>query len=145
MRARRAEVTPQDPKAQVPVVTMIRCLCALYWSILTVLLLVPDPLALLPIPRIAGNPTGVGTHFLVFAPLGVLVAASRLPLGRVLLAALLIGYAAGTELLQSLVRARAPELRDFFEDVLGLAAGIAIWWVAQRRLRERPNGQGSER
>jgi VanZ family protein len=60
--------------------------------------------------------------------------ASRPPLRHAPLAGLLIGYAVATELLQTLVPPRTPELKDFIEDVLGLAAGAAIWWGAQQYL-----------
>ncbi len=120
---------------------VIRLFCAAYGLGLTVLLLVPDPLAWLGIHRIAGGPPDIGTHFLLFATLGVLVAAGRFPMRRVPLAVTLIGYATAVELLQSLVPKRTVQLRDLAENLLGLAAGTTIWWLAQRHGR-RPNSGG---
>jgi hypothetical protein len=119
----------------------IRFICTSYWLLLTMLLLVPDPLALFGIRRIPGASTGLGPHFLAFAALGVLVLASRLPLQRALLAGLLVGYAAATELLQLLFPPRTPQLRDFLENLLGLAAGATICWVAQKRGFQKQKAQ----
>ena len=62
-----------------------------------------------------------------------LVLASRLPLQRTLLAGLLVGYAIASELLQSLVR-RHTEFSNLLANLLGLAAGAALWWVAQKHV-----------
>ncbi len=117
---------------------ILRLICAAYWVLLTVLLLVPDPGALFGIQRIPGYSTGVGVHFALFAVLGVLVLASRVSLEHALLAGLLTVYAITTELLQALVPLRTIELRDFAENLLGLAAGIAIWWIARKYVLRRP-------
>ncbi len=116
-----------------------RCICTLYWLLLTILLLVPDPLALLGIFRIPGGASTLGVHFLVFAVLGVLVSASRLPLRRVLLVGLLIGYAVATELLQSLVPPRDPSPLDLLENLLGVGVGITAWRVARERVFRKRN------
>jgi VanZ family protein len=83
----------------------------------------------------------VGVHFFVFAVLGVLVSASRLPLGRARLAALLVGYATATELLQWPVGRDTSSL-DLLGNLLGLAAGTAIWWGVQKRVLRMPRGRG---
>ena len=116
-----------------------RCICTLYWLLLTILLLVPDPLALLGISRIPGGGSTLGVHFLVFAVLGVLVSASRLPLRRVLLIGLLIGYAVATELLQSLVPARETSRLDLLENLLGVGVGTAAWHVAREHVLRKRN------
>ena len=107
-----------------------RLACLAYCVILTLLLLVPDPaMGLRPFRGIGA---GIGVHFAAFAILGILVAASRLPLRRVLLTGLLFTYAVGIELLQFLVPARGVEGRDLLENMLGLLAGIAIWQLAAK-------------
>lgn len=112
---------------------LIRCICAAYWLLLTTLLLMP--LELLDDRRIPWHPSDLLVHFLVFALLVVLVLASRLPLGRSLLAGLLVAYATASELLQSLV-GRDTAALDLLANLLGLAAGTAIWWGARKhRLR----------
>ena len=110
---------------------LIRCICAAYWLLLTTLLLAP--LQLLGISRIPGQPSDVNIHFLVFAVLGILVLASRLPLRRALLTGLLVGYAIASELLQSLV-GRDTASQDLLANLLGLAAGAALWWVVQKHV-----------
>jgi NAD/NADP transhydrogenase beta subunit len=120
-------------------VLAIRCVCAAYWLLLTTLLLVPNPLALLGIRRIPGDPRMVSVHFLSFAMLAALVLASRMPLGRVLVAGLLVGYAIATELLQRVVPTRTPTPEDLLANLLGLVTGAAVWWGAQKYLRRRPS------
>ena len=116
---------------------IIRCICAAYWLLLTTLLLAPwGLLGFRPKP---GQPADVGVHFLVFAVLGILVPASRLPLRRLSLAGLLVGYAIASELLQSFVPTRDTTPWDLLENLLGLAAGSAIWWVAQEYVFQKPN------
>lgn len=108
----------------------VRLACLAYWALLSVLLLVPDPLALLGITRLPGPPTRKLEHFILFTLLTVLVHASRLPIGRGLLIVLLVVYAIGIEGLQALVPQRTVELLDLLENLAGLAAGTAIWSLA---------------
>jgi hypothetical protein len=112
---------------------LFRVACAVYGVALTVLLLVPDPAALLGIERTPGTASGRGTHLLFFTLLAFLVWASRWPVRRRLLAGLLITYAVATEGLQWFVPLRTVELPDLVENLLGLAAGTAIWWIAQKK------------
>jgi VanZ family protein len=122
-------------------VLLIRCLCAAYWLGLTVLLLVPNPLGLLGLRRMPGDPEGLCAHLVVFAVLGTLVSATRLPLPRTLLGGLLVGYAVTSELLQSLV-GRDTSLRDLLANLVGLAAGAGAWWVVQQYLCRKPDTRG---
>ena len=55
---------------------LVRFICAAYWPLLTVLLLVPDPLALFGIRRVPSVSKGMGVHFLCFSVLGFLVLAA---------------------------------------------------------------------
>jgi len=121
-------------------VPITRLICAVYWLSLTTLLLVPDVRALFGgrIPQVG---TSVGVHFAAFALLAFFTLASRPPLRHVLLAVVLIGYAAATELLQSLFPPRTTELKDFVENLFGLAVGTAIWWGAQRYMSRKPRGR----
>ena len=123
---------------------ILRLICVVYCVLITVLLLVPNPLALLGVRRIMVGYGGVGVHLLIFTLLAVIVLASRLPVGRLLLASLLLGYAITTELLQWLVPTRTVELRDMVENLLGLAAGSGLWWVAQRWPLRRTGDKESE-
>jgi VanZ family protein len=121
-------------------VLITRLICAVYWLSLTTLLLVPDVRVLFGgrIPQVG---TSVGVHFAAFALLALFTLASRPPLRHVPLGVLLIGYAAATELLQKLFPPRTTELKDFVENLLGLAVGTAIWWGANRYVLRKPNGR----
>jgi hypothetical protein len=110
----------------------VRLVCAAYWSLLTLLLLVPDPLALLGLERIPGPKTGIGVHFGCFTGLALLVSASRFARQKAVLFGLLAAYAVIVELSQGLVPPRTVELRDLAENLLGLAAGAAVWWTLKR-------------
>ena len=101
--------------------------CLAYGILLTLLLVVPDPAALLgwrTIPNVTG---GIGVHFTAFALLGFLVAASRFPLGRTWTAGLLLSYAFTAEFVQFFVPPRTVELRDLLENLVGLSVGVGLW------------------
>ena len=110
-----------------------RLVCLVYCAMLTLLLLVPDPAALLGIQRLPKVGSAIGIHFTAFAGLGMLVAAGRIPLRPVLLAGSLFLYSVGVELLQWYVPPRTVETRDLVENLLGLSAGVAVWRLATGR------------
>jgi hypothetical protein len=116
----------------------VRIACAVYCVLLSVLLLAPDPFALVGLSRPPGPPGGRGVHLAFFTVLAFLVHASRWPARRAWLGVLLVGYALSTETLQLWIPNRATESLDFLENLLGLAAGTAIWWWLQKRERAAP-------
>lgn len=111
---------------------LIRLACAVYWSLLTVLLLVPEPAKLLGLQRAAVASVNRGSHFVFFLVLAVLVSASRWPVGRRLLAFALVAFAFVTEGLQWFVPTRHVDPLDLVENLLGLLAGVLIWQTLQR-------------
>ena len=121
-----------------------RLACLAYFSLLSVLLLVPDPLTLLGIPRLPTLPGDRTVHFLLFTLLALLVHASRWPLGWGLLAGLLVAHALVMETLQSLVPGRTVELLDFVENLVGLAAGTGIWWFLQKKGKKTEHSRRRE-
>ena len=64
--------------------------------------------------------------------LALLIHASRLPIGRVLLWSTIVAYTVTAELLQSLVPHRVVDVVDLAENLLGLVAGTGIWWAIRR-------------
>lgn len=119
----------------VRIVTLLTCFC--YWILLTVLLLVPDPAALVHLQRVPTFPWGkFGIHLIAFTILSVLVHTTRWPKRpwRPLIAILVL-YGITTETLQLFVPHRTARVMDAIENILGIAAGAGIYWLA-RRLRE---------
>ncbi len=107
-----------------------RLLCFAYAVILSYLLLSPNPLGDAPRPSIERGP-----HTMLFVPLAVLVLAARLPLKTYTVLAILLLYAAGTEIAQALVPNRHADPLDLIENLLGVAIGSAIVWAAARVMR----------
>ena len=124
----------------------VRLICAAYVSMLTALLLLPDPRTfvswLLRFDVFSAGPAAAGTHFVFFAILAALVLLSRLPWNPAAIAGLLIAYAIGLELLQSYFPPRTVELRDFVENLLGLAAGTAVWRLMRKPPAPSPKEDG---
>lgn len=118
-----------------------RVVCVAYWALLSVLLLAQDPFALFGVPRPPGPPGNRGAHFLFFTLLALLAHASRWPMRFPVLTGLLVAYAFLTEGLQTLVPHRTVELLDLVENLLGLAAGTAIWWFVGDRASKRRRGR----
>ena len=122
----------------------LRVACVAYWALLSVLLLAQDPFALFGVPRPPGPPGGRGAHFLFFTLLAFLAHVSRWPMRLRVLTGLLVAYAFLTEGLQALIPHRTVELLDLIENLLGLAAGTAIWWfVGDRASKRRRSRDGS--
>jgi VanZ family protein len=112
---------------------IIAFVCGTYWVLLTVLLLAPNPVAVVgvkKVPFISG--TNLGVHFVAFTILASLVHGSRW-LERSGWAFLVLAlYALGSEALQAFVPSRCVSLEDFFENLIGVAAGSAIYWCVCR-------------
>ena len=110
------------------------CICALYLSLLTLLLLSPNPAAVVGMKSIPSVPGGDTTiHFGAFTLLTILVHSMRWPKPvHWLLVVLLLGYAGATESLQAFVPPRTVELKDYVANVFGITAGSAIYWSLQR-------------
>jgi len=113
-----------------------RVFCVAYWGVLTVLLLVPDPWALLGLSRLASTAsTDRGVHFLLFFILGFLIHASRWPWRLLAFLLVLVLYAVGAELLQWFFPPRSVDALDMVENVVGIALGSLASW---RLIRPRP-------
>lgn len=108
----------------------LRIMSLVYWTLLSVLLLVPNPAALVFNLRPVREATEMrGVHFLGFALLALLAHAARWPFSRRLLWTLLVAYALATESLQWLVPHRLVDPLDYAENLLGLAFGAALFWA----------------
>lgn len=110
-------------------------ICSLYWLGLTVLLLVPNPARALGMRRVLSLPWGdLGIHFAAFTLLTLLVCVARWPrpIGWPMVA--LTIYAVTIESLQALVPPRTVELKDFAENVLGIAVGLGVYWCARKMM-----------
>lgn len=135
-----APLPPAADPPRRPVRTAVRAVCAVYWAGLSVLLLLPDPGALLGLVRTGVHVPQRGTHFTFFAVLGLLAMASRprrMPFAVAV--GLLMAYAVVIESLQIFVPPRTVELLDYVENIAGLATGAAAWCALGRlRRREAP-------
>jgi hypothetical protein len=111
---------------------LLACLC--YWLFLTVLLLVPNPAALLGLHAVPIFPWGkFGIHLGFFTILGFLVNATRWPkrIGWSMLVFLIV-YGITTESLQLFVPHRTARVMDAIENILGIVTGSAIYWLLLR-------------
>ena len=114
------------------VFVLIVFLC--YWLLLTVLLLVSDPAGLVGLHQVPIFPWGkFGVHLMFFLVLGFLANATRWPkqICWPMLVFLVI-YGVATEALQLSVPHRTSRVIDGIENVLGIAAGSAIYWLLVR-------------
>lgn len=107
-----------------------RALFAVYWLALTVLLLVPNPLALLLGVMPNASIPSRGAHFTAFFLLAILAGSSRLPWLASVQAIAFFVYAVTIESMQGLVEGRVVELLDYAENLLGLAIGATVWSLA---------------
>jgi len=110
---------------------IIKCACFCYWILLTVLLLVPNPAALVGLREVPIFPWGkFGIHLMFFTILSVLVHATRWPKRPWLpLIALLVVYGITTETMQLFVPHRTARVMDAIENILGIAVGAYIYWL----------------
>ena len=118
------------------IMRIIRWLACLgYATLLTLLLLTPDPAALMGLKEIPWFPWGdIGIHICAFLLLATLVHATRWPKPpHWLLIVLLLGYGATTETLQAFVPGRSTELKDYLDNCIGVALGSGIYWYMQRK------------
>ena len=109
-------------------------ICAGYWGLLTVFLLVPDPAAVVGLHRVPFFPWGdIGIHFTAFTILALLVHGFRRPKGIGWpVVAVLLAYGIGIESFQWFVASRTVQLLDYAENIFGIAAGTGICWLAHR-------------
>ena len=111
---------------------LIRLVCLSYLILLTVVLLVADPLRLV---GVRGDLPGFMrtlmpvVHLLGFFGLTVLSLAARWPVPRWAVAVLLVVYAGMTEVVQSLLPPRRAEWGDWLQDLAGIAVGVALCWI----------------
>jgi VanZ family protein len=113
-----------------------------YLALLTFALLSPDPFL------VAGKPAPywkrlyleylepVG-HLLAFMPLGTLACLGNWPLRRPARLGLLASYSFASEGLQHFIPSRTVSLSDAVQNIAGLLAGAALWWVANFLLQRR--------
>lgn len=103
----------------------MRIFCLAYALLLSLLLLSSDPISAV------GQREGYSglltlkpfAHFLGFVPLAFFTVSARWPISRTAAAICLVGYAAGTELLQCFVPGREPGVLDLLQNVVGIAVG----------------------
>jgi len=129
----------------------VRLIFFLYLVFLTVLLLVADPMRLL---GMRGNAIGFVqsmvpvAHLVSFWGLTMLALIVRWPIPRWSIVLFLVLYAGITEVLQSCLPPRQSEWSDWFQDIGGIALGIAVCWVSAlvmgtctgKRMRPRITG-----
>jgi hypothetical protein len=113
---------------------VVRLVCLGYWIFLTVLLLTPNPVAVVGLEKAPIFPWGkFGIHLMFFAVLSVLVHATGWPKRPWWpLIVLLVVYALTTETMQLFVPHRSARGMDAIENLLGLAVGAGVYWVAQQ-------------
>jgi len=116
-------------------------ICLGYWVLLSVLLLVPDPAAVVPLPEVpAFLWSDVALHFAAFALLAVLTYAARWPQRPGgLLVILLLAYGMGTELLQAMVPLRTVAIEDCAGNLLGILVATGVYRLAQRAVQRLSN------
>ena len=115
----------------------ILLVCIFYWLFLTVLLLVPNPAALVGLHAVPIFPWGkFGIHLGFFTVLGLLANATRWPkrLCWPLIVFLMV-YGITTESLQLFVPQRTARVMAGIENILGIAVGSAIYWLLLRLMQ----------
>lgn len=110
--------------------------CTGYWALLTVLLLVPDPAAVIGLQTRPTFPWGdFGIHMAFFTVLGLLVQGTRWPRSPAwFILGILTAYGIATESLQVFVPHRHACVMDAIQNVSGVAIGSALYWLVHRKL-----------
>lgn len=116
---------------------LLRWITAFYWTALTLLLLVPDPGALLGLRLPPGEGSSLAAHFACFTVLGALARSARLPGRPMVWAGALIGYAILVELAQALAPMRTVQCGDLVANLTGLACGALIGGAVLRARNKR--------
>jgi hypothetical protein len=111
-------------------VILIRFASGAYWMLLTILLLSPDPRAVLGLGRVRHLPSDEVAHLTCFTLLALLAHACRLPVRRTTLLAALAVYGIAAEATQHFVPNRKVELIDFTLNLSGMALGTCVWLAA---------------
>ncbi len=110
-----------------------RLLCVVYLIALVWLLLSMVPARLLDAVvadhKWVQTVTSVG-HFACFFLLTLLVAASQWGTRRWMVVLGLVLFAAGSEPLQAQFTQRVPGIADCVQNLLGVACGCVLWWLA---------------
>ena len=116
-------------------VVLLACLC--YWLFLTVLLLVPNPAALVGLQAAPIFPWGkFGIHLIAFTILGFMGNATRWPKRLCWpMIVFLVAYGITTETLQLFVSHRTSRVMDGMENILGIAVGSGIYWLLLRSMQ----------
>jgi hypothetical protein len=114
------------------IAVLLAALC--YWLLLTVLLLVPNPAALIGLHGVPMLPWGkFGIHLLGFTGLGFLAHATRWPKRPCWpLIVFLVVYGIATESLQLLIPPRTAQVADGIENMLGIVVGSLVYWLVLR-------------
>ena len=107
-------------------------ICLSYATLLTVLLLSPDPAAIMGLKKAPLEDAGI--HFSALLLLAAFVHATRWPKPPYWTSLIFLAvYALATEALQAIVPGRTVQLFDFIENLLGVSAGTAVYWFFQRK------------
>jgi len=123
----------------------LRALFFAYLIFLTALLLCREPSDLIAVEMGLLRALLSVAHLLSFAVLAVLALAPRWPLPRWVVIMALAAYGGATELLQTFVWGRTPDWVDWFQDLIGIAIGTALWWSAATAWDHWSQRQGPNR
>jgi VanZ family protein len=120
---------------------LLRCACLAYVACLTLLLFWKNPADL--IGYHSGLPSLLrqlmpAAHLVSFSLLAVLALMPRWPLPRWSIVLMLAVYGGMTEVIQGFIPPRTPEWQDWFQDICGLAVGVACCWAAAILLSKTP-------
>ena len=137
-------VLPPMKKQRHPAgIWLARTVCLGSWAAVTVLLLVPNPAALVGLRHAPRPGYALLAHLGSFFLLSVLTLASRLPVSWPATLGVLVSYGAVVELLQGFVPRRTVAFADFVANTVGIVLGAAAYacatWYWRRRSRNARN------